>query len=127
MYSQLPQSFLRTQNSIRRNDCRLFRYGKRLMKEDLKRETIADLKKAKIEEVERAQVEQKATARDYAEKCEVRTTRTLRAEGTEPSLFFNKLIKDLLQSQSTMSGYPKTLHLYFQTDTNSISTKSAHL
>ena len=61
------------QNSIRRNDGRLFRYGKRLMKEDLKREVISEHKQARIDGLERANIEQKATVKDYAERCEVRT------------------------------------------------------
>ncbi|GFO26948.1 hypothetical protein PoB_005345300 [Plakobranchus ocellatus] len=84
-------------NSIKRNDGRLFRYGKRLMKEDLQREIITEVKQAKIEDLERSVVEHKATLKDYAERCEAYLHKQVLVEDKQSRHVAAKLVYRNLQ------------------------------
>ncbi|GFR76972.1 hypothetical protein ElyMa_002226600 [Elysia marginata] len=98
-------------NSIRRNDARLFRYGKRLMKEDLKREVISEQKQSKIEELERASIEQKAAVKDYTERCEAYLHKQVQVEDQQSrhvaaKLVYRNLKRVLAELEQDLMQFP---------------------
>lgn len=78
--------------SVKRNDGRLFRYGKRLMREDLKREVINQHKQDEIEELERVNVEHKGIIKDYAERCETYLHKQVQVEDQHSRHIAAKLV-----------------------------------
>ncbi|RUS85516.1 hypothetical protein EGW08_006724, partial [Elysia chlorotica] len=101
-------------NSIRRNDGRLFRYGKRLMKEDLKREIITEKKQEKLDELERVNIEQKSVIKDYTEKCEVYLHKQVQVEDQQSrhvaaKLIYRNLKRVLAELEQDLMQYPFTI------------------
>ncbi|KAK0051209.1 coiled-coil domain-containing protein 151 [Biomphalaria pfeifferi] len=94
---KLPMMKCDLTTSIVKNDNKLFKYGKRLMKQDYKREQKEYVKKFQEEELARALEEKVRSEEEFHRECESFLSRQVRVEESKNRLVSAKLVYKNLQ------------------------------
>ncbi|KAH9505060.1 hypothetical protein Btru_061588, partial [Bulinus truncatus] len=94
---KLPMMKCDLTTSIVKNDNKLFKYGKRLMKQDYKREQREYLKKFQEEELARAVEEKVRSEEEFHRECESFLSQQVRVEESKNRLVSAKLVYKNLQ------------------------------
>ncbi|XP_012937191.2 uncharacterized protein LOC101849764 [Aplysia californica] len=111
---RLPMVRCDLQTSILKNDGKLFRYGKRLLKQDHLKGKLAVQTKLRAEELGRAVADRRATARDYEERSEQYLHKQTEVEDNKSREVSSKEIRQRLERildalNDDLMAFPKAI------------------